>query len=128
MQRRDSNGVAFDGSIDHCDVCAVGKSRQLAHPKKAKYADITAPFQLVYGDLMGHFKSAARGGYDNGRSLSGMGLTRERWCYAGCLWSRLDMYTCQTNTKDRYIIVVLLKPTSWVYQTTRDYHSWFPSN
>ena len=25
MQRRDGNGVAFDGSIDLCDACAVGK-------------------------------------------------------------------------------------------------------
>ena len=62
MQRRDSNGVAFDGPIDHCDVCAVGKSHQLTHPKKVKHADIKAPFQLVYGDLMGPFKPAARGG------------------------------------------------------------------
>ena len=48
--------VAFDGSIDHCEVCAVGKSHQLAHPKKAKHADIAAPFHLVYGDLMGPLK------------------------------------------------------------------------
>ena len=33
----------------------------------------------------------------NGRSLSGMGLIRERWCCAGCWWSRLDMNTCQTS-------------------------------
>ena len=46
---------AFDCSVDHCDVCAVGKSHQLAHPKKAKHADITAPFQMVYGNLMGTF-------------------------------------------------------------------------
>ena len=39
MQRRDGNGVAFDGSIDHCDVCAVGKSHQLAHPKKANFSE-----------------------------------------------------------------------------------------
>ena len=64
MQRRDGNGVAFDGSIDHCDVCAVGKSHQLAHAKKAKHADITSPFQLVYRDLMGLFKPAPRGGYE----------------------------------------------------------------
>ena len=36
MQRCDGNGVAFDGSIDHCDVCAMGKTHQLAHPKKAR--------------------------------------------------------------------------------------------
>ena len=56
MQRRDGNGVAFDGSTDHCDICAVGKSRQLAHPTKMKHDDITAPFQLAYEDLMGPFK------------------------------------------------------------------------
>ena len=43
-QRRDGNGVAFDGSIDHYNVCAVGKSHQLAHSKKTKHADIAAPF------------------------------------------------------------------------------------
>ena len=64
MQRRDGNGVAFDGSIDHCDVCAMGKRHQLAHPTKGKHADITAPFQLVYGDLMSPFKPATRGGYE----------------------------------------------------------------
>ena len=26
MQRRDGNGVAFDGSTNHCDVCGVGRS------------------------------------------------------------------------------------------------------
>ena len=61
MQRSDGNGVAFDGLIDHCDVCAVKKSHQLAHPKKAKHADIMAPFQL---DLMGPFIPTAREGYE----------------------------------------------------------------
>ena len=35
------------------------------------------------------------------------------------------MNTCQTSIKDRYIIIVLLKPPSWVlpgYQTIRDHH------
>ena len=45
-------------------VCAVGKNHHLAHHKKAKQADITAPFQQVYGDLMGPFKPTARGGYE----------------------------------------------------------------
>ena len=35
----------------------------------------------------------------NGRSLSGMGLTRERLCCARGWLSRLDMYTCQTSIK-----------------------------
>ena len=61
-QRGGGNGVAFNGSIDHCDVFAVGKSLLLARPKKAKHADITAPFQLNYGDLMTSLKSATLGG------------------------------------------------------------------
>ena len=48
MQRRDGNGITFDGTLADCDVCAVGKSHQLAHPKKAENADIKAPFQLEY--------------------------------------------------------------------------------
>ena len=63
MQRRDGNRVASDGSIDHCDVCAVGKRHQLAHPKKVKHADITTLFQRGYEALMGSFKPATRGGY-----------------------------------------------------------------
>ena len=35
----------------------------------------------------------------NGKSLSWMGLTRERWCYTRALVSRLDMNTCQTSIK-----------------------------
>ena len=69
IQRRDGNGVAFDGSIDHCDVCIVGQSHQLAHLKNAKHADIWAPFQLVYGDLMGSSKPAARRGYEYARKI-----------------------------------------------------------
>ena len=64
MPRREGNGVAFDGSFDLCDVCAVSKSHHRAHPKKAEHADITPTFQLVYGDLMGPFKPAARGDYE----------------------------------------------------------------
>ena len=70
VQRRDGNGVAFDGSIDYCDVCAVENRHQLAHPKQAKHADITAPFQLVYGDLMGPFEPAANGGYEYVRKIT----------------------------------------------------------
>ena len=45
-----------------CDVFVVGTNRQLAHPKIANHAAINAPFQLVYGDLMGPFKPMAHGG------------------------------------------------------------------
>ena len=32
MQRHDGNGIIFDGTIADCDVCAVGKGQELAHP------------------------------------------------------------------------------------------------
>ena len=60
MQRYDGNGITFDGTIADCDVCAVGKGQQLAHPKKGQHAGIT---QLCYGDLMGPFTSEAYGGF-----------------------------------------------------------------
>ena len=63
MNRKKGNRVALDGSIAHCDVCAVGKRHQLAHPRKAKHATINEPFHLVYGDLMGPSKPTAQGGY-----------------------------------------------------------------
>ena len=40
----------------------------------------------------------------NGRSLSGMGLTRERWCCARGWLSKLDMNTCQTSIKTGIIL------------------------
>ena len=63
MQRRDGNNITFDGTIADCDVCAVGKGQQLAHPKKAQHAGITRPFQLSYGGLMGPFTPEAYGGF-----------------------------------------------------------------
>ena len=62
VNQTNDNGMAFDGSIADCDVCAVGKSRHLTRPKKANHAAINAPFQLVYGDLMGPFKPTAHSG------------------------------------------------------------------
>ena len=63
MQRHDNNGITFDGTIVECDVCAVGKGQQLAHPKIAQHAGITRPFQLCYGDLMGPFTPEVYGGF-----------------------------------------------------------------
>ena len=63
MQRHDGSGITFNGTIADCNVCAVEKSQQLAHPKKAHHAGITRPFQLCYGDLMGSFTPEAYGGF-----------------------------------------------------------------
>ena len=56
------SGVDFNGDIQACDVCAVGKSKQQAHPKQATY-DLQHAFQLVTVELMGYIKRAALGGY-----------------------------------------------------------------
>ena len=40
MQRRNGNGITFDGALADCDIYAVGISQQLAHPMKAENADI----------------------------------------------------------------------------------------
>ena len=63
MQRNDSNGTTFDGTIVDCDVCTVGKGQQLAYPKKAPHAGITRPFQLCFGDLMVPCTPEACGGF-----------------------------------------------------------------
>ena len=63
MQRPNCNSIPFDGIIADCDVCAVRKGKQLAHPKKAQHAGITRPFQLCSSDLMGPFTPEAHGGF-----------------------------------------------------------------
>ena len=40
-------------------------------------------------------------------SLSGMGLTRGRWCCAGDWLSRVDVNTCQTSTKTSILLIYL---------------------
>ena len=49
----------------------------------------------------------AESGRCNRRSLSGMGLTRERWCCAGGWLSKLDMNTCQTDIKTGILLMYL---------------------
>ena len=53
MQRRDGNGDAFDGSIDHCDVCPVGKSYNLAHPS-IKIISVRAFVHIQTSNKRGH--------------------------------------------------------------------------
>ena len=51
----------------------------------------------------------------NGKSLSWMGLTRERWCCTRGMVSRLDMEHMSDEYKNRYIIITLLKTPPWYY-------------
>ena len=48
--------------MDDCGVCAVGKSEQLAHPKKATH-DVHYPFQSVTVDLMVPISPTAISGF-----------------------------------------------------------------
>ena len=50
LNKTDANRVSFSGGVSPCDVCAIGKSIQQPHPKKANLGIM--PFQLVYTDFM----------------------------------------------------------------------------
>ena len=43
LKNLDNNGVSFDGPVPDCNVCAVGKSHKLAHPKTADHK-VKLPF------------------------------------------------------------------------------------
>ena len=62
LRKIDNNGVDYTGTLKACDVCAIGKSSQRPHPKKATY-DVSRPFQLVSTDLMGPMSPPALGGF-----------------------------------------------------------------
>lgn len=62
LRKKDGNGVDFADSMSPCDICAISKSRQLAHPKKTT-RKTTAPMQLVYTDNMGQISPPAKGGF-----------------------------------------------------------------
>ena len=53
----------YNGDIQACDVCAVGKCEQQPHPKKATY-DLQRAFPLVSVDITGAISPQALGGYD----------------------------------------------------------------
>ena len=52
LRKEKGNGVEYTGDLPTCDVCALGKSAQQAHSKRASY-DVSRPFQLVTTDFMG---------------------------------------------------------------------------
>ena len=62
LRRTDGNGVNYTGTVSGCDICALGKSQQKAHPKTTKHKT-EGPMELVYTDLMGSITPAAKGGY-----------------------------------------------------------------
>ena len=62
LKKVNNNGASFDGTEPDCDICAVGKSHQRAHPKTADQ-HVQHPFQLVFTDLILQFTPEALGGY-----------------------------------------------------------------
>ena len=62
LRRMPGSEVDYNGDIKACDVCAVGKSKQQAHPKQSTY-DVQHVLQIVTVKLMGPIKPAALGGY-----------------------------------------------------------------
>ena len=62
LRRKEGNGVEYTGTVSDCDICALSKSRQQAHPNKSTRTT-TRPMQLICTDLMGPFTPSAKGGY-----------------------------------------------------------------
>lgn len=77
MELPNRNSVNFLGNIQQmttgstsakpapdCDVCAVEKSHQLAHPETAKQK-VERAFQLIIADLVGPFTRGALGVFNH---------------------------------------------------------------
>ena len=62
LRRKEGNGEEYTVTVSDCDICALSKSRQQAHPKKSTRTT-TRPMQLIYTDLMGPFTPPAKEGY-----------------------------------------------------------------
>ena len=62
LRKQEGNGVEYSDNTSLCDICAISKSKQLAHPKTTT-RKTTRPMQLVYTDNMGPITHAAKGGY-----------------------------------------------------------------
>ena len=60
LRRKEGNGMEYTGTVSDCDICALPKSRQKAHPKTSTRTT-TRPMQLIYTDLMGPFAPPAKG-------------------------------------------------------------------
>ncbi|CAN0447514.1 unnamed protein product, partial [Pylaiella littoralis] len=62
LRKKEGNGIEYADSMSACDICALSKSRQQAHPKTAENKT-TGPMDLVGTDLMGPFSPPAKGGF-----------------------------------------------------------------
>ena len=64
LWQKEGNRMEYTGTVSDCDICALSKSRQQAHPKKSKRMT-TRPMQLIYTDLMETLTPPTKGGYRN---------------------------------------------------------------
>ncbi|CAN0480078.1 unnamed protein product, partial [Hapterophycus canaliculatus] len=59
LRKTDGNGVTFTDVLSACDMCALTKSRQQAHPK-TNPRKTQGPMKQVYNDLMGPLSPPAK--------------------------------------------------------------------
>ena len=83
------NIIEYAGDLQACDVCAVGKSNEQAHPKQATH-DVEHAFQLVTVDLMGPINPAALGGY----------LYETKYVDQHTKWKEMFLINTKTQTID----------------------------
>ncbi|CAM9315052.1 unnamed protein product, partial [Laminaria digitata] len=50
LWRTDGNGINYTGTVSDCDICALGKRQQKAHPETTKHKT-DGPMELVYTEL-----------------------------------------------------------------------------
>ena len=60
LRDQPGTGVSFKDPLTPCGTCALGKSAQKKHPKTSNETT-TTPFELVFTDLAGPFKTALDG-------------------------------------------------------------------
>lgn len=69
LKRLGNNGAGSEGPVANCNVCAMGKSRQLARFKTANHR-LAPPFQLGFADLILPLTPQAFGGYPCSTNVS----------------------------------------------------------
>ena len=67
LRRKEGNGVEYTRTVSDCDIWALSKRKQQAHPKESTRTT-TRPMQLIYTDLMGPFTPPAKGRYSTSAS------------------------------------------------------------
>ena len=95
LRKTAGTGVSFEGSPPACDVCKLGKSKQQPHPKTTKY-NVSAPFELLIGDLMGPISPSALRGFQYVSKITDV-FSR---------WTTLYLMKSQSDTLDTFKLFV----------------------